>query len=385
VSARTSRQGLTIRIGVDIRSLLSPTGRGVSHYTSALLAHMVRAHPDDEWLLLQTGARRFSLPEALDQPQVELRHVRFPNRLANIAFYSGLAPRMERLLGGIDVFFAPNLGFLRVGSGTPWVLTVHDLSFRIDPSWYSARERVWHRMVRPRRLVRRAARIVAVSDQTRLELERIYGVPHEHIRVIHPGVDVAGSAAADASAVEQVAGKYRLPSRYVLFLGAQNPRKNVDFMLEGYRQARERGLESALVLAGGVSPDVERYRESHPELPVHQVDYVADAERPALYSGATALLLVSHHEGFGFPPLEALAVGTPSVVSELAVFDETLGNAALRVNGDVRDLAEGLVRLEREPELRRRLVGQADAVVSRFDWQRAAEETYAVLREAAGG
>ena len=373
-----------MRIGVDIRSLLSPTGRGVSHYTSALLRQMVRLDPGDEWLLLQTGARRFSLPAGLDAPQVTLRHVRVPNRLGNLAYFSGLAPRMDRLLGGIDVFFAPNFGFLRVGSGTPYVLTVHDLSFRINPSWYTRHERLWHGMVKPRRLVRGATRVIAVSEQTRLELERIYGVPREEVLVIHPGVDGAGEGSVGAAALARVAGRYALPERYVLFLGAQNPRKNVGFMLEGYRQAREAGLESELVLAGSVSPDVERYRDRHPGLPVHQVDYVADDDRAALYGGATALMLVSHHEGFGFPPLEALAAGTPSVVSELSVFDETLGDSALRVDGDVRELAERLLRLERDPGLREGLVGGADAIVGRFDWKRAAEETYAVLREAAG-
>lgn len=372
-----------MRIGVDIRSLLSPTGRGVSHYASAVLRHMVRGHPDDEWLLLQTGARHFSLPEGLDVPQVTLHHVRVPNRLCNLGFYTGVAPGIERLLGGVDVCFAPNFGFVRVGSDTPYVLTVHDLSFRINPSWYTPRERVWHRMVRPRRLVLEAARVIAVSEQTRLEIERVYGLPRERIDVIHPGVDLAGAAPVEMQALRRVAGKYRLPERYVLFLGAQTPRKNIGFMLEGYRQARERGLESELVLAGSVSPAIARYAESHPGLPVHQVDYVADADRPAIYSGATALMLVSHHEGFGFPPLEALAVGTPSVVSGLSVFDETLGDAALRVNGDVRELAERLLRLEREPALREDLVGGADAVVRRFDWDRAAEETYAVLRSAA--
>src|SRR5436305_7339909 len=137
-----------MRIGVDIRSLLSPTGRGVSHYASAVLRHMVRGHPDDEWLLLQTGARHFSLPEGLDVPQVTLHHVRVPNRLCNLGFYTGVAPGIERLLGRVDVCFALNFGFVRVGPDTPYVLTVHDLSFRINPSSYTPRERVWHRIVR---------------------------------------------------------------------------------------------------------------------------------------------------------------------------------------------------------------------------------------------
>jgi|tagenome__1003787_1003787.scaffolds.fasta_scaffold20971118_1 glycosyltransferase involved in cell wall biosynthesis len=372
-----------MRIGVDIRSLLSPTGHGVSHYTSALLRNMVRLYPDDTWLLLQTGARRFSLPAGLDAPNVTLRHVRVPNRLGNLALFSGVAPGLDRLLGGVDVFFAPNFGFVRLGSRTPYVLTVHDLSFRVDPSWYTARERIWHRAVRPRRLVRGAARVIAVSEQTRLEIERVYGVSGERVRVIHPGIDHAGTLPLDEAALERVAGKYALPLRYVLFLGAQMPRKNVGFMLEGYRRARERGLESELVLAGDVSPALDRYGTTHPEAPLHQVGYVLDADRPAIYGGATALMFVSHHEGFGFPPLEALAAGTPSVVSDLAVFDETLGSAALRVDGDAGLLADRLLQLERDPALRAGIVGDAEAIVGRFDWDRAAAETHEVLHEAA--
>ncbi|MFL5910162.1 MAG: glycosyltransferase family 4 protein [Gaiellaceae bacterium] len=353
----------------------------MSHYTLALSRHMVRRHPHDEWLLLQTGARRFSLPEGLNVPQVRLRHVRCPNRLCNVAFFAGAAPGLERLAGGVDVFLAPNIGFIRVGSGTPYVLTVHDLSFRLNPSWYSLHERVWHRMVRPRRLVEEAARVIAVSDQTRREVERIYGVGGDRVRVIHPGVE---HVPVGADAIERVAGKYGLPARYMLFVGAQTPRKNVGFMLDGYREARERGLESELVLAGDLSPALERDAAAHPAAPVRQLGYVPDDERSALYGGATALVFVSHHEGFGFPPLEALAAGTPSVVTELAVFEETLGGAALRVNGDPRELAERLLELERDPAVRERLLANADAVAARFDWDRAADETYEVLREAAG-
>jgi glycosyltransferase involved in cell wall biosynthesis len=353
----------------------------VSHYTLALLRHMVRRHPQDEWLLLQTGARRFSLPEGLDVPQVTLRHVRVPNRLCNLGFFTGLAPGLERLLGGVDVFLAPNIGFVRLGSGTPYVLTVHDLSFRVNPSWYTLHERAWHRMVRPRRLVQHAARVVAVSEQTRREVERLYGVSGDRVRVIHPGVE---RAAVGPDAIERVTGKYGLPPRYLLFVGAQTPRKNVGFMLDGYRRARERGLESELVLAGDLSPALERDAAAHPAAPVRQLGYVPDHERAAIYGGATALVFVSHHEGFGFPPLEALAAGTPSVVSDLAVFDETVGSAAMRVNGDPGELAERLLELEREPGVREGLVAGAGDVVARFDWDRAADETYEVLREAVG-
>jgi glycosyltransferase involved in cell wall biosynthesis len=364
-----------MRIGVDIRSLRSESGRGVSHYTAAILSELIKRHPRDEWALLQTGRRPYRLPPELKGPAVSLRHRQQPNKLLNLALASG-ARKVESATGPLDVFFAPNFGFISLDSRTPLVVTVHDLSFARWPRLFSRRERAWHRMVRPRRLLRRADRVIAISEQTKRELQSLYDVPPEKITVIHSGIDDAYRRPIARAARKRVRRKYRLPDRYVLYLGAVEPRKNLPVLIEAHRRARGAGLESRLVIAG-TGP---QWRDSED---VHWLGYVDEADKPALYAEATGLALLSKHEGFGFPPLEALAARTPSLVSDLPVFRETIGEAALRTPIEPTTAAEKLVHLERDRATRQRLLGRRAEVLKRFTWAEAARRTYDVLAEVA--
>jgi glycosyltransferase involved in cell wall biosynthesis len=362
-----------MKIGVDVRSI-SGTGRGVSHYAVSLLREMTQQ--GDDWRFLQTGRHDFVLPEGI---RGEVEHIRTPNKLLNAAMALTKRPRVDTLLGGLDVVFAPNFGFLPIGPDVPLVVTVHDLSFETHREFYSRREQIWHRFVRPRGIVQRANRLIAVSEQTKQELIDLYGVSAEKIAVVHSGID-ARFVPATAKQRETLRHKFRLPERFILYIGALEPRKNVPLLVDAWRVAKQRGLRAELVLAG---PAAERIRAAFGD-DVTTLGYVDDALMPALYSEATAVALVSHHEGFGFPPLEALACGTPSVVSDLPVFSETLGAAAVRVpKDDIAQLADALVNLEGDERMRQQLLAQGAAVISRLTWQHAAEATYAAITEAA--
>ena len=369
-----------MRVGVDVRSLASSTGRGVSHYTLSLLNQLVGAHSNDEWRLFQTGRRRFALPPSLNRPNVKLTHLGYPNKALNAAWTVQSYPRLERTLGEVDVFFAPNLGFIRPHRRTPLVTTVHDVSYSLHPHFYSWRERAWHRAVNPRRLLRSSTGVIAVSEQTKGELRQVYGLPSEKIQVIHSGIDEVYRRPVSEDAIAAARQKYQLPASYILFLGALEPRKNVATLLAAFGQARQTGLASELVLAGEARPGTVTSGQSEG---VHRLGYVAEVDKPALYAAAVMLVSVSLHEGFGFPPLEALACGTPSIVSDLPVFAETLGGAALRVDPlNTAALAEKLVHLERNRPLRASLLEQAPAVLRPLTWQHAADQTYSVLTNA---
>jgi glycosyltransferase involved in cell wall biosynthesis len=169
-----------------------------------------------------------------------------------------------------------------------------------------------------------------------------------------------------------------LPGRFVLAVGALEPRKLPGVLAEAHRRAVARGLEAGLVFAGEgpLAQDLER-------LGATVLGHVPDPVLEALYARALVLVCASRDEGFGFTPLEALARGTPAVVADLPVFAETLADGALRVPpGDPSALAEALLRLEREPGLRERLVAAGGEAVGRLSWERAARETRAALVEA---
>lgn len=371
-----------MNIGVDIRSLLAMSRGGIPHYTRSILRELVKRHPDDRWTLLQTGRHPYRLPPELERPNVKLHHLRQPNRLINARLAATGHPQLDRAVGGVDVWFAPGFGFLPLSRNVPVVLTVHDLSFRSHPEWYGWRSRIWHRAVRPRALARRANRLIAVSEQTERELAGEYGIPPARIRTIHPGVDDVFRKPVGAATRRRVRRRYRLPRSYFLYVGALERRKNSVALLEAYQTARAAGLGSELVIAGR---GTDRWRGPARLLNgIHRLGFVAEADLPALYAEARALTLVSRSEGFGFPPLEALAAGTPSIVSDLPIFRETLGAAALRVApDDPATLADSLVQLDRDAQLRERLVAAGSKRLSGFTWERAARETYRVLTEAA--
>lgn len=371
-----------MRVGVDIRSLTEQRGRGVSHYAASLLESMIKSHPEDEWVLLQTGRHRYELPPQLAQPNVRLRHVRVPNRLFNPVIGLARLPRTDRLAGRPDVFFAPNFGFLSL-AGTPLVLTIHDLSFQSKPEYYTTKDRLWHRAVRTRSLAHQAKKIITVSQQTKQEVIDHYQVAPDKITVIHSGVDEQYLQPVSDGEIMAIREKYGLPKSYCLFVGALEPRKNIDSMVQAYRLARQTGLTSELVLAGAPTSHVSQAL-SEPDASIHALGYIPEADKRSLYAGALVNLLVSYHEGFGFTPLEALAMGTPSIVSDLPIFAETVAEAAVTVDpSDVPGIAQNLVHLEQDPGRRNALLRRRDAILADFSWEAAAGATYDVLSSAA--
>ena len=165
---------------------------------------------------------------------------------------------------------------------------------------------------------------------------------------------------------------------YLLFVGALEPRKAPDVLSDAYARARARGLEAELVVVG-------EGRMPIAGTGVRRVAPAADdRELAALYAGALAVVAPSWLEGFGLPPVEAAALGTPSVVSDLPVFAETLGDGALRVApGDAAGLADALVRIAGDAALRSELGAAARQAAVRYDWGRSAEAMHAVLAAAA--
>jgi glycosyltransferase involved in cell wall biosynthesis len=337
-------------VGIDGRSLAGGrAARGIAHYTASLVAALRAGFPEDEWRL---GGRAGRAPYAA-------------------AALLG-RPRLDRLLGGgLDVLWAPAPAPLAFSSGLPFVLTVHDLSFVERPRDYTAYERLWHRLGRPRALARRAARLIAVSQATRDVLLGYWDLDPARVVVVPSGVTRPSGPPAPPPA--------GLPERYLLFVGALEPRKGPDVLARAFARARAEGLEAELVvvgegrLAGAVDgPGVRR------------LGAVAErAELESLYAGALALVMPSWAEGFGWPPLEAAACGTPSVVSDLPATRETLGDAALRVPpGDENALAAALLRVASDEDLRTALATGAAAAVEERTWEAAARATHEVLEEA---
>ena len=347
-----------MNVGVDARHLRG--GRGVAHYTSALLGALAQRFPSDRWRAFVPGTDAVAVPDGVEV----VRH-RAPSRaLFGAAALAG-RPRLDRLLGGdVDVVWIPAPAPVAVSRSVPLVLTVHDLSWIERPGDFTAYERAWHGVGRLDRLARRAALVVADAEATRAAILARWPLEAGRVRVVHPGVTAHAPGPLPPG----------LPARYVLAVGAAEPRKAPEVLVEGWRRARSRGLDADLVFAGG-----GRLAEGLQGPGVHVLGRVESLG--GLYAGAAALAMPSRLEGFGFPPLEAALAGTASVVSDLPVFRETLGDdGALFVPvDDAAALADALLAVVADDGA---LAARARAAAERFGWDRAADALHAVLAEA---
>jgi glycosyltransferase involved in cell wall biosynthesis len=330
-----------MRVAVDARALLA--GRGVARFTRGLLGALAEQYPDDIWVAFVPGRA----PVAPVHPRVALVRHRLGGRALFGAAAVARRPTLAALVGGADVVWLPAPA--PVAPGGPYVLTVHDRSWERRPHDFTAYERAWHALARPRALARGAAAVTTDSQAVATELSAAWGV---RARVVSPGI-----AALPAPP---------RAGRYLLYVGASEPRKATDVLAVAHARARDRGLDAELVMVGDGASRVD------------------DAELAALYAGALAVVQASYLEGFGLPPLEAAAHGTPAIVSDLPCFDETLGDAALRVPpGDADALADAMLRIAGDDALRARLGAEARVRAAAYTWERAAVALHALLAEAA--
>jgi glycosyltransferase involved in cell wall biosynthesis len=298
-----------------------------------------------------------------------------PYRRIPLAF-PALARREGAALAHVHYFVSPRLR-------CPAVVTVHDVSFARAPELFSRRDRTLLRLVRGS--VRRAARVIAVSEFTRKDLCEVYGLEPAKVAAIANGVGSAFRPVAGAK--ERVRARFGIDRPYVLCVGALQPRKNVPLAIEAYAKVVGSGTDCELVVAGGdrggrldVLDAILRTRLTGR---VHLLGRVEDDELPALYTGARAFLFPSLYEGFGLPALEAMACGTAVVASNTTGLAEAVGDAGITVDPrDADALAEALRQVLGDEALRERLVAAGRARAAEFTWARMAQRTADVYREA---
>src|SRR5215210_3470625 len=208
-----------MRVGVDARHLAH--ARGVARYTRSLLGALAGAFPADDWVAFVPGRA-----PVRPVPGVELVRHALPGRALFGTAAVARRPRLDRLLGGADVVWAPAPAPLALSPGVALVLTVHDRSFEVRPHDFTPYERAWHALARPRALARRAAAVAVVSNAVRDDVARAWGV---EAAVVPPGVLPATPAPAPP----------RAP--YLLWVGALEPRKAPGVLARAYARARAAG------------------------------------------------------------------------------------------------------------------------------------------------
>jgi glycosyltransferase involved in cell wall biosynthesis len=377
-----------IRIAIDLTPLMAHRS-GVDRYLTDLVLHLGQVDARNHYDLFLNVADRDQFAGRLPR-NFQLWPVAFRPRPARLLFQQTMLPAICAFMG-VDVVHSPSFLMPCVRGRQRHLLTVHDMTMFSMPHVHSR----LHGSLAFRRFVstsiRRAHMINVPSRATRdALLDRLPEIPPEKVQVTGFGVSSSfrPARAADVSMAKRRLG---LPEQYFLFVGNIEPRKNLDVLLESYRVllANDPSLED-LVLAGrlcfGFEPLLERIDAWGLRGRVHVRGFAAEDDLPWLYRGARVFVYPSLAEGFGFPPLEAMACGIPVASTLGSSLEENLSGAAdLVPPGDVAALAAAMRRLSRDEDRRQQRIEAGLRRVAAFGWQSTARDVLECYRRLARG
>lgn len=289
---------------------------------------------------------------------------------------------------GAQLVHGPANALPLVGFGLPGVVTIHDLAIYDHPEWFPPGQWFATRVLVPQS-IRGARLIICPSDATRRAAVRLFGVDPQRCRVIPHGVEAEFALPISPPVGAEIRSRYALPERYLLQVGTIQPRKNYVTTLRALARIPAEQRIPLLVVGGfgwRYDPVVEAVREFDLAPWVRFVGYAGMSDLPALYQMALAVVFPSLDEGFGLPVLEAFAAGTPVIASNAGAIPEVAGDAAVLVEPkDADGLAQSIVRMLTDGELRARQVAAGRARAARFIWSASAAAHRAVYESVIAG
>jgi glycosyltransferase involved in cell wall biosynthesis len=366
-------RGVTVmHIAIDLR-MVGRQLHGIARYALELSRRLPALAPDSRFdLLVGDEFDATILGPAL--PNVRLVPAR--SRFLSPAEQVELPLLLRRLAP--DLYHSPSFSVPTAYRGA-LALTIHDANHLAFPEHYGKFHGHYYRhIVRPGAL--RSRLLLTVSQFARGELERRLGLAAGHVRVVYNGVDPAFRRPPQA-AIAAFRQKHRLPERFVLYVGNTKPHKNVEQLVDSFRLLPS---SLSLVLCAGPRTEALMRRAEGSASRIRLLDSVADVDLALLYSSAEVFAFPSLYEGFGLPPLEAMACETPVVATRATALPEVLGEAATLVEpGDVRGFAEALSRVASDPAHASRLREAGRERAAQFSWDEAAKSVLAAYRVAA--
>ncbi|MBI3970311.1 MAG: glycosyltransferase family 4 protein [Chloroflexi bacterium] len=381
-----------VRIGINAQKLFITQdyrNAGVSRYIERLARHLPQALPNAQFVLYTNEHLHHWPGVESDRVTIVSSTVPTTHPAVRILWEQAMLPLLAAR-DRLDLLHCP-LNIRPVASTTPVVLTIHDLTFIHFPDrFHPAKQRYLATLTRYS--ARRTRRILSDSAATKRDVHLAFGVSESKIDVVYPGVDedfrpYRQDDPADAAALDAFHTKYGLPRAVILYLGTLEPRKNVDRLVAAYAQLVAAGLPHHLVLAGGkgwyYQSIFAAVKAHNLQGRVHFPGYVSREEQPLWYNAAQLFVYPSLYEGFGLPPLEAMACGTPVVTSNTSSLPEVVGNAGVTVEPtDVDALAEVMRTVLTDESRAAEMSAAGRRQAARFSWTAAAQSCAAAYRAA---
>jgi glycosyltransferase involved in cell wall biosynthesis len=374
-----------MKIGIDIRTLMDTHYSGVSEYTLNLLEAIFKLDKKNEYKLFYNSGKDVSsqIPQfAYDN--VTVVSTRYPNKIFNNLMQRiWRRPKIDQLLG-VDLFFMPNIGFIALSARCKKIITIHDLSYWRYPEFFSVKRRLWHKLIGAKELLRNFDMVLAVSENTKQDIVELGHIASEKVQVIYSGLGAQYHQIKNDIEKRNLAlvqKKYQLPQKFILYLSTIEPRKNVSGIIKAFEEFILENAEMknfGLVIAGAwgwKSKEVfKTWQASRHKAKIKFLGYVDQGDKVYLYNLASLFVYPSFYEGFGFPPLEAMACGCPVITSTVSSLPEIAGQAALMVNPDnIREITQAMSLIMQDAHLRDSLVKKALETVQGFVWENAAK------------
>ncbi len=370
----------SVRIGIDARKLHD---FGIGTYIRNLLRQLARLDHESEFVLFgkpgdlaelrELGDNFRAVPEAAENYSVG-EQVRIP-----------LAIRRE----GVTLFHAPHYvlpPLVRCRS----VVTIHDCIHLMFPQYLPSRFALSYARASMAGAAKRAARVLTVSETSKRDIMRFFGTPADKIDVIYNSYDERFGVDPGEENMNRVRERYQLEDQFVLYAGNVKPHKNLERVIEAFHLVRSRGLDHVrLVMIGDEISKYAALRRAVHHYQLHRyvrfLGYLPEGTLAAMYRLAGVFVFPSLYEGFGLPPLEAMASGTPVVTSNVSSLPEVTGDAAVLVDPyDPHAIADGIYRVLTDPGLRQDLRTKGLARARQFSWEASVRRIHQIYQEVGG-
>lgn len=368
-----------MRIALD---LLTITGKnaGLQSYARQLVTSLAKVDPESDYILLVNSRAEglFDVPAR----NFRLVPIRTPKRF--VGLWEQLALPARRILHRVDLLHSPVCA-PPLRSPCRTVVTVHDLTFKLYPETMQWWDRLYWGYFLTRG-AKRANKIIVPSKSTALALREILCLPEDRVVVVEECCSEIFFQRVSPEKVEITKKRYGITGRYVLTVGTLEPRKNIPTLLEAFSIVRKKKLAIQLVIAGARGwldrPIFEKVEALGIRKDVVFTGFVPDEDLPALYQGADVFVYPSLYEGFGLPPLEAMASGTPVVASNSSSIPEVVGTSGILIDPqDVEGFARAIIKLCTDADYRAILGVKGQQRARQFTIERMGKKTAEIYRE----
>ncbi len=386
-----------LRIGVDLRPLITGKISGIEQYTISVLSELVRIDHDNTYVLFYVAYKDQdkNLIDLLNQypilksPNVEIRKLKWPNLpfLLHAFFKSLNWPKADVVCGGLDVMWMPSPRLLPLSKKCAKVTTFHDLIFILFPQFFSLESRIWQWQMSYGYEAKISDAVIAVSKSTKRDMVRLLHADPSKIKVIYEGVGKDYFNPADEKTFTYLKDKWKLPEQYIYYVGSVEPRKNLATVVRALRQLQtDKSDTIKLVVSGGKSWLNSELYQTIKELGLEEkvifTGRVSEEEKIAFLQHAFVFVFPSFYEGFGLMVLEAFASGCPVITANNSALPEIAGDAGILIDAtDFNALAKEIGNLLSNPSKRSEMIGKGKKIAREFGWETTARKTLRVFEK----